>query len=147
MPLSLSAVQIPLLSSKPALALARPFRSAMHCGPAPISLPSAASNWHQSAFSFSPTMTHRTRLVRSCRFVAWYNDHTKPQPAFDIPNRSICQFKHISFPQRQALTKARDIRDIGIGIDLLHMTKPGQRFDFAAFYSSIVTIDVWHALL
>lgn len=45
--------------------------------------------------------------------------------------------------KRQVETKARDLAEIGITIDLLHMAKPGQRFDFKAFYANIVTfVDV-----
>jgi hypothetical protein len=48
--------------------------------------------------------------------------------------------------KRQAATKAHDLGDIGITVDLLHMAKPGQRFDFKAFFASIVTFnDVWRS--
>ena len=44
-----------------------------------------------------------------------------------------------SLVQAQAKQKAEDLRDVGIDIDLLHMTKPGQSFS-AHFYGALVDL-------
>lgn len=44
--------------------------------------------------------------------------------------------------QRQAITKAGDLNEVGIDIDLLHMSKRGQKFDWSLFYNQIVSVPV-----
>lgn len=41
----------------------------------------------------------------------------------------------------QTQTKARDLSEIGISIDLLHLAKAGQRFDLNAFYADIISFN------
>ncbi len=36
--------------------------------------------------------------------------------------------------QRQAKQKAKDLSDIGIDIELMHMTRPGKGFELSKFY-------------
>lgn len=43
--------------------------------------------------------------------------------------------------QRQAVTKAGDLRDVNIDIDLLHMCEPRQVFDLSRFYKDVISVD------
>ena len=47
----------------------------------------------------------------------------------------------ISPPQQAAKTKAGDLRDINIAIDVLQMTEAGQTFDMMKFYKDIASFD------
>lgn len=40
--------------------------------------------------------------------------------------------------QRQARTKAKDLHEVNIDIELLHLTTPGKEFNFSEFYQDIV---------
>ncbi|XP_071809143.1 X-ray repair cross-complementing protein 5-like [Asterias amurensis] len=40
--------------------------------------------------------------------------------------------------QRQAKTKAKDLHEIGIDVELMHLTQPGKEFDLSKFYQDIV---------
>ncbi|XP_022106423.1 X-ray repair cross-complementing protein 6-like [Acanthaster planci] len=40
--------------------------------------------------------------------------------------------------QRQAKTKAKDLHEIGIDIELMHLAQPGKEFDYSKFYQDIV---------
>lgn len=44
--------------------------------------------------------------------------------------------------QRQAVTKANDLKANGINIEILNMNKAGQTFDFSRFYAEIASAIV-----
>lgn len=41
--------------------------------------------------------------------------------------------------QRQARTKASDLNETGVDLELIHMQKPGESFDVSRFYKVIYT--------
>lgn len=43
--------------------------------------------------------------------------------------------------QRQAKTKSRDLSEIGIEIDLMHMQPPNRAFDASLFYQDVIQLD------
>lgn len=43
--------------------------------------------------------------------------------------------------QRQAKTKSRDLAEIGIEIDLMHIQPPGRAFDSSIFYQDVIQLD------
>ncbi|XP_070552798.1 X-ray repair cross-complementing protein 6-like [Ptychodera flava] len=42
--------------------------------------------------------------------------------------------------QRQAKTKAKDLNELGIDLDLMHMQSPGRSFDLSKFYQDVIFV-------
>ena len=69
------------------------------------------------------------------------NDHPhSTDVALQVSAEDGCLGSLTLLLQRQAQTKARDLRSIGVSIDLLPLPKPGQHFDTTRFYSDIVEV-------
>lgn len=78
----------------------------------------------------------------------WVCSNLFSNASHKVASRRILLFTNNDSPhtadhtlQRQAITKAKDLSDVGVDIDLLHMSKAGQAFSIAKFYSEIITID------
>jgi ATP-dependent DNA helicase 2 subunit 1 len=44
--------------------------------------------------------------------------------------------------RRTTIQRAKDAQDLGIGIDLIPLSRPGEDFNLAIFYSSILKMEV-----
>ncbi|XP_067655982.1 X-ray repair cross-complementing protein 6-like [Haliotis asinina] len=89
---------------------------------------------HSDAFSLSEALWTCASMFSNCaqkinykRVMLFTNN--------DDPHAGNAQY------QRQAKTKASDLHETGIDLELMHMQKPGERFDVSKFYKDLLYTD------
>jgi len=89
---------------------------------------------HNQSFSMSDVLWACSSIFANCNF--------------KLGNRRVMLFTNTDDPhelnqelKRRALRKAKDLSDLGIFIDLMHMEQPGKKFDGRKFYKDVVFCD------
>eukprot|EP00794_Sanderia_malayensis_P005227 gene5227-5884_t len=89
---------------------------------------------HSKSFSMADALWACSNIFANCT----YNMASKRVMIFtntDDPHENNPELK------RRALRKAKDLEDLGIFIDLMHMKQRGKTFDISKFYKDIVFFD------
>ncbi|XP_072047420.1 X-ray repair cross-complementing protein 5-like [Amphiura filiformis] len=93
--------------------------------------------------SFDTNFGHSTGF--SLSDALWTCSNMFSQSSQKIGHKRILLFTNADDPhagniafQRQAKQKAKDLSEIGIDIELMHMTRPGKQFDLTKFYQDII---------
>lgn len=99
-----------------------------------------------SCDNFATTFGHNTGY--SLNDVLWTCSNMFSKSSQKVGHKRIMLFTNNDNPhadnpslQRQAKTKSRDLSEIGIEIDLMHMQPPNRAFDASLFYQDVIQLD------
>ncbi|XP_074637698.1 X-ray repair cross-complementing protein 6-like [Acropora palmata] len=99
-----------------------------------------------SCDNFATRFGHNTGY--SLNYVLWTCSDMFSKSSQKVGHKRIMLFTNNDNPhadnpslQRQAKTKSRDLSEIGIEIDLMHMQPPNHAFDASLFYQDVIQLD------